>query len=201
VRIRHSYELLSWEKAVSHLTEGGILIYPTDTLWGLGCRADLPTLCRACLALKGESRSSVASVILTPTMLASEVQCPPAGKALLPGPYTLVLPTVSTQWKHLCSENSQNQKSFLGCRIPDHAKLIEMVAHLDVPIITTSVNSTGKDPIIHFEEADAMAKQWKVAIVREEVSLSEASTVLKWDETSWTLLRRGSGSLPEFIKM
>lgn len=199
--IRNSYKLLTWEKAVTYLAEGGILIYPTDTLWGLGCRADLPLLCQTCLALKGESRSSVASVILTSKMLASEVQCPPAGKSLLPGPYTLVLPVVSTRWKHLCSRNALNQTSFLGCRIPDHAKLIEMVEHLNVPIITTSVNSTGEEPVIRFEDADAMAKHWNIAIVHEEVSLSDASTVLKWDETSWSLLRRGSGSPPEFIKV
>ena len=133
---------LSWNEAVDHLKQSRFLAYPTDTLWGLGCRADNAELCYQCLDLKGENRSRVASCVMPQELISNYVELPSNWNQLLPGPYTLVLPLKTKQLEHIASPDG-----FLGCRIPGHDMLNKMVSKLGVPLVTTSLNQTGQAPL------------------------------------------------------
>lgn len=186
---------LTWRHVPEHLASGGMLAYPTDTLWGLGCRADDADLCKRCLGLKGEKRQPVASVIMTPNMLSRFVHVPAEVDEFFPGPYTLVLPLKVSGFEHIASSDG-----FLGCRIPARPALIEAVGILDIPLVTTSLNRSGHAPACTFEDSEALAKRWGIGVVDEGAVLSGASTILKWDPPNWTLLRKGVGRIPVQIK-
>jgi len=187
------FPTLTWAEAVAYLKADGILAYPTDTVWGLGCRADNSSLSMKCLGLKGGDRASIASVITIPEKIRELVVLPDRWDELLPGPYTLVLPLKTHTLNHISS-----QDHFLGCRIPNHTQLLQMVRHSDFPIITTSLNKTGHAPITDLKQAQVLSSEWGIKMIGEETRLTGASTVLKWDGSKWILLRKGIGPIPHF---
>ena len=184
-------KVLNWENAIEFILTGGILVYPTDTLWGLGCRADDAGLCHRCLSLKGRDRHHTASVIVPPDLLDQIVELPPDWERFLPGPYTLVLPTKTLIFNHIASEDG-----FLGCRIPNHSGLMDLVSQVGVPLVTTSLNPSGRPPVTTFSEARQLAAKWSIGIIAEETRLEGASTVMKWNRQGWRILRVGAGPVP-----
>lgn len=184
---------LSWAQAVDHVVNGGILVYPTDTVWGLGCRADDRPLVLRCLGLKGPARTTIASVITPLENLEALVYVHPEShwQAFLPGPYTLILPLKDRRFEHLAGPGPT-----LGCRVPDLPPLVDMVGRTGVPLVTTSCNPHGQAPAQTLAEARRWAEFWDAGLVCHETTCSSASTVLKWNTTSWTCLRRGAGPFP-----
>jgi tRNA threonylcarbamoyl adenosine modification protein (Sua5/YciO/YrdC/YwlC family) len=128
-------------QAVEILIKGGIIIYPTDTVYGIGCdilQADaIERICR----LKGiDSHKANLSFICNDLSHLSEYTKPistPTFRLLkehLPGPYTFILPASKLVPKIL-----QSKKSTIGLRIPDNPIAMELVRELGRPILSTSL--------------------------------------------------------------
>ena len=128
-------------QVVEILRSGGIIIYPTDTVYGIGCdilQADaIERICR----LKGiDSHKANLSFICNDLSHLSEYTKPistPTFRLLkehLPGPYTFILPASKLVPKIL-----QSKKSTIGLRIPDNPIAMALVRELDRPILSTSL--------------------------------------------------------------
>eukprot|EP00665_Eupelagonemidae_sp_cell47_P012149 gene12149-biopygen4745 len=113
---------LDWSACVSHLRAGHSLGYPTDTVWGLGCVAADADVFRRTIALKGDKRSPVCSVLLASVdwmpdfcewdAVPEKIQT--IIRATLPGPFTFVLPAKKGVCEHL-----QGTDGTLGLRCVD----------------------------------------------------------------------------------
>lgn len=185
---------MDWREAMIHVAHGGMLAYPTDTLWGLGCMADDPDRVRSCLALKGTGRQPVASVIVDPGLLGDFVHLPSdaSWKRFLPGPYTLVLPLKQEHLNHLSGDGGS-----LGVRIPDHPQLMDMVRQLGQPLLTTSLNSHDQPPAPTLRQARRTATQMGIPCVDEAFDGIGPSTVVRWSARGeWICLRQGVGRFP-----
>ena len=128
-------------QVVEILRSGGIIIYPTDTIYGIGCdilQADaIERICR----LKGiDSHKANLSFICNDLSHLSEYTKPistPTFRLLkehLPGPYTFILPASKLVPKIL-----QSKKSTIGLRIPDNSIAMALVRELGRPILSTSL--------------------------------------------------------------
>ncbi len=128
-------------QVVEILRSGGIIIYPTDTVYGIGCdilQADaIERICR----LKGiDSHKANLSFICNDLSHLSEYTKPistPTFRLLkehLPGPYTFILPASKLVPKIL-----QSKKSTIGLRIPDNPIAQALVRELGRPILSTSL--------------------------------------------------------------
>ncbi len=128
-------------QVVEILRSGGIIIYPTDTIYGIGCdilQADaIERICR----LKGiDSHKANLSFICNDLSHLSEYTKPistPTFRLLkehLPGPYTFILPASKLVPKIL-----QSKKSTIGLRIPDNPIAMALVRELGRPILSTSL--------------------------------------------------------------
>jgi len=128
-------------QVVEILRSGGIIIYPTDTVYGIGCdilQADaIERICR----LKGiDSHKANLSFICNDLSHLSEYTKPistPTFRLLkehLPGPYTFILPASKLVPKIL-----QSKKSTIGLRIPDNPIAMALVRELGRPILSTSL--------------------------------------------------------------
>jgi len=128
-------------QVVEILRSGGIIIYPTDTVYGIGCdilQADaIERICR----LKGiDSHKANLSFICNDLSQLSEYTKPistPTFRLLkehLPGPYTFILPASKLVPKIL-----QSKKSTIGLRIPDNSIAMALVRELGRPILSTSL--------------------------------------------------------------
>lgn len=128
-------------KAVEVLRDGGVIIYPTDTVYGLGCdlfnkrgiekiyeikkRSKKEPLSFVCADLKDISRYALVSDYAYKTM-----------RRLLPGPYTFILPA-----SRLVPKIILPKRQTTGIRVPDHPISLALVQELGQPVISTSVKT------------------------------------------------------------
>tara|TARA_Y100000310_G_C20704331_1_gene833681 strand:+ start:9898 stop:10464 length:567 start_codon:yes stop_codon:yes gene_type:complete len=142
------------EEIIDKILRGSIFIYPTDTIYGIGCVA---TNTKAVASIRRiKERENTPFSIIAPSVDWVKSNCSINAKAeewinRFPGPFTLILPV---QGNIELAENVNPNKDTLGIRIPDHwiAKLVE---ECGVPIVTTSANKTGQKFMTSVEDLDA----------------------------------------------
>lgn len=123
------------------LLADGTLIYPTDTLYGLGCNALSEKAVGKIYSIKGRDEGKPLSIIVSDyTMLRQYCEVSPAQErilhALLPGPYTFILP--------LRKSLPSSQGATVGVRVPEHYFMRQISKELGVPVVSTSANMSGK---------------------------------------------------------
>lgn len=188
---------------VSALRSGQTMIYPTDTLYGLGGRADLDTVCRAVDHLKARPQGQIYSAALSSvTMLSTMVTCPdPRERALLdailPGPYTIVF-----RLKDGCRIPANRYQETLGVRIPQFPILLELIEELGFPLITTSVNRSGEAPLTDPETIAGEFPSVDLLLDAGVLARRSPSTLLDISRGQpYPILRRGAGLEKLFASM
>lgn len=137
--------------ALAHSRSGGVVCYPTDTLYGLGGDATDPAVAARILALKGREERKPFSVLFSDLAQARRYVKLTPGQAralerLLPGPYTVLAP--------LAHPLPVTPGPLLGVRIPDHEFCRAWARDLGKPVITTSANLSGGRPATCAEELE-----------------------------------------------
>ena len=132
-------------EAVRILREGGVILYPTDTVWGIGCDATNAEAVERIYRLKrSENKKSMLVLCATPDMVVRYVHKAPGiafeVQELATKPLTLILPGASGVAANLIPEEGT-----LGVRIPDHAFCQAMLRKLGRPVVSTSANISGED--------------------------------------------------------
>jgi L-threonylcarbamoyladenylate synthase len=136
------------------LKQGGLFIYPTDTIYGLGCDATNGEAIEKIRDLKKRPNQPLSVIAPSKTWIQENcVMNEQADEWLdkLPGPYTLVLELKTSSKVH---PNYNKRDKTIGVRIPDHW-ISETVAKFGKPIITTSPNIHGEEvmnEVNHLEE-------------------------------------------------
>lgn len=134
------------------ILDGAVFIYPTDTIYGIGCDATNENAVAKIRKIK--ERYDAPLSVIAPNKEWIEENCEVFGKGhdylkKLPGKYTLIFALkhedcVAFNVNHANNtKNGENTELTLGVRIPNHW-ISEVVKELDIPIITTSVNRHGE---------------------------------------------------------
>jgi L-threonylcarbamoyladenylate synthase len=131
-------------KAVAVLKKGGLLIYPTETCYGLGADATNKEAAKKVLMFKGSRGGKPVSVAVSDRKMAEEyVEINETAKNLyhnfLPGPLTVVSKSKARTVLAL-----QAGRETLGVRMPDYSLALEIVAKFGRPITSTSANASGR---------------------------------------------------------
>ena len=184
-------------EAAELLEKGGLIIYPTDTVYALGCLINQQKTLKRLADLKGLNleKAQFAFFVKNFDLLSNYVRPidNPTFKLLkrgLPGPYTFILPTLKLP------KPFQKRKS-IGIRISDHPILNELLGLLTVPLITTSLHDTDKivdyttDPAVIFE-------RWGKNIdlmMDDGFGGNIPSTVIDLCKKEPLVIRKGKGSL------
>ena len=132
------------DEAVRVMRGGGIILYPTDTVWGLGCDATNAAAVERIYRLKrSENKKSMLVLCASADMTVRYVNKAP-GVAfevmeLATSPLTAILPGAAG-----VAENLIPEEGTLGVRIPDHEFCRRMLAGLKKPIVSTSANISGE---------------------------------------------------------
>ena len=184
-------------EAAELLEKGGLIIYPTDTVYALGCLINKQKTLKRLADLKGLNleKAQFAFFVKNFDLLSNYVRPidNPTFKLLkraLPGPYTFILPTLKLP------KPFQKRKS-IGIRISDHPILNELLGLLTVPLITTSLHDTDKiidyttDPAVIFE-------RWGKNIdlmMDDGFGGNIPSTVIDLCKKEPVVIRKGKGSL------
>lgn len=170
------------EKALAVLKNGGIILYPTDTIWGLGCDATNEEAVAKINALKGRAEDKSLIVLLdTDSKLQSYVnEVPEVAYDLIEyseNPLTLVLSGA----KNL-AKNVINADGSIGIRIVKHAFCEQLIQRFRKPITSTSANLSGEPAPKFFDDIADAIKDGVDYIVDWEQELrvvKKPSTIMK----------------------
>ncbi|MDD2247502.1 MAG: L-threonylcarbamoyladenylate synthase [Proteiniphilum sp.] len=185
------------EKIVSTLYDGGIVIYPTDTLYGIGCDALNVRAVEKICALKGiNPQKSNLSIICNDMSAISEYAkvSTPTFKLMkrnLPGPFTFILPTTSSLPK------IYKNKKTVGIRVPDNNIIREIAAQLGNPVLSTSVKGENEE-IEYTTNPELIHEKWvDIADIVIDGGFGgiEASTVVDCTSDEPEIIRQGKGVL------
>ncbi|ULB35219.1 MULTISPECIES: L-threonylcarbamoyladenylate synthase [Proteiniphilum] len=185
------------EKIVSTLYDGGIVIYPTDTLYGIGCDALNVRAVEKICALKGiNPQKSNLSIICNDMSAISEYAkvSTPTFKLMkrnLPGPFTFILPTTSSLPK------IYKNKKTVGIRVPDNNIIREIAAQLGNPVLSTSVKDEDEE-IEYTTNPELIHEKWgDIADIVIDGGFGgiEASTVVDCTSDEPEIIRQGKGVL------
>lgn len=186
------------DKVVKFLQKGGLIIYPTDTVYGLGCDITNTKAMEKVAQLKGLKldKANFSFICYDLSNLSDYVKQidTPAYKILkkaLPGPYTFVLPSSTNLPKAF-----KNKKT-VGIRIPDNNIIRELVKKLGNPIVSTSIYDED-DLLEYTTDPELIFEKWgnKVDIVIDGGYGSNIpSTIVDLSDGEITILREGLGSV------
>jgi tRNA threonylcarbamoyl adenosine modification protein (Sua5/YciO/YrdC/YwlC family) len=186
-------------KVVDVLEAGGIIIYPTDTVYAMGCDIKANKAIEKISRLKGVNpQNPVLSLIFHDMSQLSEytvIRDNPTFKLLkrnLPGPFTFIV-----QANNQIPKLFKNKKKTVGIRIPDNNIVLELVRELGRPIITTSVHD--QDEILEYttdpELIHEKFRDFADIVISGGFGKNEASTVVDCTGDEPVIIRQGLGIL------
>ncbi len=180
-------------KAVEVLKNGGIIIYPTDTVYAFGCDIFNKQALDLLYSIKNDSLSKLFSFICPDFRdIAKYAKVSDSAyklmKRLTPGPYTFVLPASKEVPKKLWTK-----RKTVGIRIPDHKIALELAAKLGNPIISTSVTKRLGEVIFNPEEIRLLFNRQVDLMLAAGSLISEPSTIVDLSGEEPEILRYGLG--------
>lgn len=186
------------DKVIDVLRNGGIVIYPTDTLYAFGCDAlNVRAVERICELKDINPQKNNLSIICYDLSDISEYAKVDTVtfklmRKNLPGPFTFILSTTST-----LPRIYKNRKT-VGIRVPDNNIIRELVLQLGNPILTTSLNSVDDEAIEYTTDPELIHEKWEniVDIVVDGGHGGlEPSTVIDCTKELPEIIRQGKGDL------
>jgi len=186
------------EKVVNVLKKGGLIIYPTDTVYGLGCDITNIKALERVAKIKGVKleKSNFSFVCHDLSNISDYVKQIDNTtfkllKRALPGPYTFVLPSAKSL------PNPFKRKKTVGIRVPDNNIALEIVKKLGRPIISTSIYD--EDEIIEYTtDPELIKEKWDnlvELVIDGGYGDNEPSTIIDVSDGEAVIIREGKGSL------
>ena len=202
MHLRINPDNIEWPKIrqiAEELEKGGILIYPTDTVYGLGCDIQNQKAVERICKIRGlDPKTANLSFICDNIGQIASYTKPISNelfkvlKKNLPGPFTFILPANNSVPKLF-----KNKKKTVGVRIPDHPIPLAIVEALGRPILTTSLRSD--DEILeYFTDPADIYEDYKHQVdvfVNSGFGGNMASTVIDCTDGELTVIREGMGEL------
>nr|WP_133780408.1 L-threonylcarbamoyladenylate synthase [Pedobacter sp. ASV19] len=191
------------EQAVEVLKKGGLIIYPTDTVYGLGCDITNQKAIERICHLRGIKPDKANFSFICSDLRHISDYIKPIDtttfrvlKKALPGPYTFILNANNNVPKLLSSK-----KKTVGIRVPDNAIAQEIVRQLGNPIISASIKDDDElieystDPeLIHEKYEDTVD-----LVIDGGYGDNEPSTVIDCTSGDFEVIREGKGSLEDLF--
>ncbi len=183
------------DEIVNCLNDGGIIIYPTDTVYALGCDAmNNQAIERICALKEMKSAKTNLSIICSDISEVSQYAKFDNSqfrlmKSYLPGPFTFILPALSRLPKAFKGRRT------VGIRVPDNDIALTLEQALGKPILTTSVEGPDDD---YRCEPELMAETYKGAVdIIIDAGRGELvpSTVVDCTDGDFEVIRQGKGTI------
>ena len=147
------------EKAVEVLKEGGTILYPTDTIWGIGCDATNEEACQKILAIKNRSENK-SFVLLADSFRMVEFYIPDFAEVvydlvdLSTSPLTIIYPNAKKIAPSVLAEDGS-----VAIRITKDPICLKLIRGLKRPIVSTSANLSGEEFGKNWNEISDKIKQ------------------------------------------
>jgi tRNA threonylcarbamoyl adenosine modification protein (Sua5/YciO/YrdC/YwlC family) len=184
-------------QAVEALKNGELIIYPTDTNYGIGCSIFQKKAIEKLFKLKGKSKFDHVSMVCASIQQAADFvkisnQAFRLFKTCFPGPYTIILPAKNNIPKLLLSRHKE-----IGVRIPDSPVSLALVSELGHPILNTTYEidslMTPEEIYYSFDENNPLTQAVAVILDAGPMRTIGQTTVIRFVDDQLELLREGVG--------
>lgn len=182
-------------EAVNVLDKGGVIVYPTDTIYGLGCDIFNRKAVARIFAIKKRDKKKPLSILCPDFKCLSDYAYISNSafrliKKLLPGPYTFIFKASNKVPRSLAPK-----RKTVGIRMPDHKFCLKLTDRLGRPIVTTSVNLSGEDFFTDPKKIkDELAGQIDLILDAGKL-VNEPSTVIDLTGDVPEVIRKGKGKV------
>lgn len=186
------------DRAVEVLRRDGVIVYPTDTIYGLGCDVTSKAAVERIRRIKGRDANKPMSFVCSDLVQVSRYGhvsnfAHRILKRFLPGPYTFVL-TATKETPRVF----QSKQKTVGIRIPNHPVPLALVEQLGSPVVSTSANESDEEVVTNPVDLERIFGH-RVDLIMECGTLPVlASSVISLVDDTITILREGQGDLSYF---
>jgi len=188
------------EKIRDALQDGAVMLYPTDTVYAIGCDLKVKSAVERVRRLKQLSNDKPLTFLCSSLSDIAQyaIVSDPAYRImrhLIPGPYTFLLPATKLVPKLVMSPKRKTS----GIRVPDHQVCQALLEALGNPIISTSAHlpdEDGETPTVGLEKAklfDALDSLVDIIVEDGSEPSSQVSTIIDMTDTQPVLVRKGLG--------
>lgn len=182
-------------EAVKVLNEGGIIIFPTDTAYGIGCRIDNKKTVRRLFQIRKRPKKQAVPVLVNSIEMAQEYLKPLDNKVKKlmqdhwPGALTIVYKSKIEKVDSLVRGGGDS----LGVRMPDSKIVLEIIKKIKAPIIGSSANFHTDATPYKFENLNPeLVKLVDYVIPGKTKNINKTSTVIDCSGIEWKVLRQGA---------
>lgn len=186
---------------VEKLNKGGIVIFPTDTIYGMGCSIEHIKSADRISQIKGLKKNKASfSVLFNNLSMLSDFTRPIDNhlfrvmKRNLPGPFTFIL-----EANNKVPKLFQSKKKTIGLRIPDNNIISSIIEELGHPILTTSIRD--EDQVVEYiTDPELIEEKYGHAVdlvIDGGYGDNEPSTVIDCTKGNFEVIRQGKGIIEE----
>jgi L-threonylcarbamoyladenylate synthase len=178
------------DRAAAAIADGEVVVYPTETVYGLGADALDAAAVERVYEIKGRSRENPLSLGVPSVERASEYTRPTERelafmREFLPGPVTVVVERAPEVPDALTAGRDR-----VGIRVPDHDLALDVLRAADRPVTATSANVSGAGSVWRTDELDERVREAATVVVDGGETPGSESTVV--DVSAGTIHRRGA---------
>lgn len=182
-------------QVVEKLKQGGVIAYPTDTTYGIGCNIFNRRGIKSIYQIKQrDARKPFSFICSDLSDAANYAQVSNFAfkimKRHLPGPYTFVLAAT-----RVVPDTLTTRQKTVGIRIPDDAIALAIVRQLGHPLVTTSANLTGETPLHDPAEIEETMGRLLDFVIDGGIRYGDPSTVISLIDDQVEVLREGCGDI------
>tara|TARA_B100001564_G_scaffold356366_1_gene370388 strand:- start:1102 stop:1716 length:615 start_codon:yes stop_codon:yes gene_type:complete len=179
------------------LTQGKCLCFPTETVYGLGAIATMDEAVKRVYEIKERPLDKPLSMMVADVDKAHNIAILNKAAVVLaqrfwPGPLTMILP-ISKEGKQNLSKYVNYDGDSIGIRIPSHPVAQAILHVIDIPLIATSANPSGKPPALSSVQVEAYFKdQMLIVPESEDGAIGVSSTVIDVTTRHVSMVREGN---------
>lgn len=183
------------DEAISILKQGGIVIYPTDTAFGIGCRIDSAESVAKLFKLRNRPFSQATPVLVDSIIMAEKYFSSPLPDNVRqvmenywPGALTIVYKCKKDMIPLLVRGGGKT----IGLRMPNHKIPLEIIDRLGVPILGPSANFHGEVTPFDYNQLDKQLIKLVDYVIEGKCSIGNVSTVIDCTGNPFKIIRRGA---------
>lgn len=182
------------QKAIEVLKKGGIIVFPTDTAYGIGCRMDDEKAIERLFKIRKRPKTQATPVLIDSLTMAQRYakgikkKVRELMKNYWPGGLTIVLEAR----ENLVPLLVRGGEKTIGLRIPNHPVPLALINGLGVPILGPSANFHGEKTPYSYKDLDPKLVKLVDYVIKGTCQIKKPSTVIDVSKEKWVIIRQGA---------
>ena len=187
------------DNCIEEIKNGGIVIFPTETVYGIGTNAFCEESVRKIYEIKNRPDEKPLSILLNNkeqigkyAIISNDIERKII-ENFMPGPITIILERKKGILDYVAPE-----KNTIGIRIPDNNIILEILGKLDLPMVAPSANISGEPSAIELKDIlEVFKDKVDICIDGGKCEISESSTIVQVVDNKIQIIRQGKITLEE----